>query len=97
MRPISIIFLIFLALAYQVSWSIVPNTEYYAQAEARIKEIDSSIQQLNASLSINPKNETELALKANLEQEKKLIIERVKLYQKLEQEHLIMYSKENTK
>jgi len=76
------------------SFAIVPNDKFYELAENQIKQLMVQLQDVEKSLESNPSNEIILELKSNLNQEIRLIEQRIKLYKKLECSGLIMYSNE---
>lgn len=88
MKTIILVALLFSAHAY----AIVPNTEYYELAQNRIKTLKAEVKKVELNLTNNPQHKLSLELKGNIEQEIKLIEQRVKLYKKLERQSLIMYS-----
>jgi predicted nuclease with TOPRIM domain len=75
-------------------YAVVPNIQYYIDAEKRIVVLETELQEITSSLStINSENsKLKYQLKKNIENEIKLIKQRVELFKKLEREQLIMYS-----
>ena len=75
-------------------YAVVPNIQYYIDAEKRIVVLETELQEIKSSLTaINPESsELKYQLKKNIENEIILIKQRVELFKKLERDQLIMYS-----
>jgi|GEM_PF-5014721 len=76
------------------SYAIVPNTQFYIDAEERIAHLEVQLIELKSNLSTQSATllEVKLKLKMNIENEIRLIKEKIKLFKQLERNSLIMYS-----
>ncbi len=88
MKTIILVALLFSVQAY----AIVPNTKYYELAQNRINTLKAEVKKVEFNLTNDPQHKLNLELKENIEQEIRLIEQRVKLYKKLEKQNLIMYT-----
>jgi heterodisulfide reductase subunit C len=75
-----------------LAYCIVPNNEFYQLADKQIFQLNSELEVIRSSLKLNPSNETVQKLKSNLEQEIKLIKQRIAFFKKLENSGSILYS-----
>lgn len=76
--------------------AIVPNTEYYQSALVRITKLNEQLSKVEIALKTEHNKDIYQQLQKNLQDEIVLIQKRVALYKQIEQQNLIMYSKNHT-
>ncbi|WP_426369406.1 hypothetical protein [Pseudocolwellia sp. HL-MZ7] len=71
-------------------YAVVPSTQYYIDAQKTIVVLEAELKEIKSNFTTTSPESSQL--KDNIENEIKLIKQRVELFKKLERKQLIMYS-----